>query len=287
MTHTKSWPNKALVGYITADGSTAPPHSINTIVSSAINHNYKVFVYAFGCIDSNYEVTLPSGFNETDLEKQIAMINKDNGLALISFGGGGNNTFLPGDDPISAASATVTFCQKYQFNGIDLDLEHAPFTSNYLISYIEEIRKQDETLFITAAPQIASNADGSAALAPREIFTPELISTKLTAILVQEYNQGEGAIFDGLDDTNPDFIVKSFAPLKRIIPSETKIIIGKPACKDAAGSGFNSPASIVRSLQKECSGVIDDPQYGGIMTWDINYDSAQNWSFADGVQTVT
>ncbi|WP_272151780.1 glycosyl hydrolase family 18 protein [Tenacibaculum aiptasiae] len=282
----KKWPERALIGYVTAYGSTIPPNVTNTMISDAIKQQYSVFVYAFGYINSNNNVSLPSSITKSNLQKQIESIHQNNGLALISFGGQ-NNTFNPSASPEDAANKTVTFCEEYGFDGIDLDIESVPshISSSYLNSYINAIRNKNNQLFITAAPQIASTASGDAALAPTNIFTKDFIgAVKFDALLIQEYNQRLGAVFQGLQDTQIGFISASYIPLTKLVPEATKIVIGEPANSEA-GNGLSNPNEIVEDIT-DGGIVLQSSQYGGIMTWAINYDAQQNWSFAKGVQTV-
>ncbi|NQZ06449.1 MAG: hypothetical protein HRT35_04735 [Algicola sp.] len=178
----------------------------------------------------------------------------------------------------------VGIVQQYGFDGIDLDLENVLVDTEYLASYIKQLRVKDSSILLTAAPQIASKANGDAALQPDNIFTTDfLIEAKFDALLVQEYNQRAGAVFDGLQDTAVGFISASFGPLTKIIPATTKIVVGEPANK-SAGKGLSDPADVVSDINR--GNVLESPQYGGIMVWAINYDSTQGWSFADGIYTV-
>lgn len=287
MKTTKLWPERSLIGYVTAYGSLVPPNVTNTMISEAITQQYNVFVYAFGYIDSNNNVTLPSGITVSDLQKQVESIHQKNGLALISFGGE-NNTFKPNTNPEDAAKKTAIFCEKYGFDGIDLDIESglpSHIDSSYLINYTKAIKNNNSQLFITAAPQIAGGYGDPAQLEPINIFTKEFIDTvKFDALLIQEYNQYKGAVFQGLEDNQLGFISASYNPLTDLIPNETKIVIGEPA-NNVAGNGLSNPEDIVKDIT-DGGGVLQSPQYGGIMTWAINYDYEQNWSFAKGVQAV-
>ena len=286
MTKVKKWPDRALVGYVTAYGSHTPPNVTNEMIDQAIYHNYNVFVYAFGYINESNEVSIPSGITEQDLHAQIDKIHQHNGLALISFGGQ-NNTFTPNSDPRSAALNTIEYCKKFNFDGIDLDLEDVQVTSRYVLTYIKEIRDIDSEIFITAAPQIHGGYGGPASFEPNNIFTKQFLeSARLSAVLVQEYNQRGGAVFDGLQDTDIGFISASYGPLTDLVPECTKIIVGEPATKEAApAGGLFFPKDIVMDIENG-GRVLKSSQYGGIMVWAINYDSEQNWSFAKGVQPV-
>lgn len=275
------WPDQALVGYPTAWDSPS-----NEMISEALANNYKVFVYAFGKIDPSNTVTLPDGIPEPDLSTQLNNIHDGGGLALLSFGGQ-TNTFNPGSDAVQAADKTVSLIQQYGFDGVDLDLEgNYPTYVNpaYLEAYIQEMRNKFSDILLTCAPQIAGGYGGPASFAPADIFTTDFLEqAKFDAILVQEYNQFGGASFGGKEDTDLGFISASFSPITEIVPSESKIVIGEPAC-EAAGSGLSNPADVVSDINS--NGVRQSPQYGGIMVWSINFDAGQNWVFAQGVSQV-
>ena len=273
-----NWPDRALVGYVMAYATPSP--ATPQMISDALSHHYRVFVYAFGYIEPDNSVRLPDGLPESDLKSQIDQIHDGGGIALLSFGGQ-NNTFTPGPIVETAAINTATVLRQYGFDGIDLDLEDVQVDVAYLEHYIHLLRDQDPHLFVTGAPQIAGGHDGRASLAPSSVFTQAFLErVEFDALFIQAYNQYGGAVFDNLQDTDVGFITASFAPLSRFIPEGTRIIIGEPAC-DAAGSGLSDPADITRDLQS--GSVLKSPRYGGIMTWAINYDADQNWSFAHGV----
>jgi len=282
------WPEKALVGYVTAYARGAtPPATTNAMITAALSHHYNVFVYSFGYIDAKNSVTFPTPISDANLKTQISNIHSQGGVVLLSFGGQ-NNTFKPDSDSKSAIPAavnTATLLKKYNFDGIDLDVEKIVVDDQYLLDYIKTLRDQYTNIIITAAPQIAGGWGGPAQLAPTTIFTLDFLqNANFTALLIQEYNQAGGAKFNNLEDTDVGFITASFAPLTALVPYKTKIIIGEPATT-VAGTGLSNPADVVTDL--ESGDVLSHSQYGGIMVWAINYDADQGWSFADGVHTVT
>lgn len=131
-TTTSTWPEKALVGYVTAYGSSTPPNVTNQMILDSLNHHYNVFVYAFGSINSKNSVSIPSGVISSDLNTQITNIHQAGGLAILSFGGQ-NNTFLPDtENPTQAADNTIELLKANEFDGIDLDLENISVDNKYL-----------------------------------------------------------------------------------------------------------------------------------------------------------
>jgi len=284
MGNSSRWPDQALVGYVIAYNYTAPPSkTTNEMITEALSNNYKVFVYSFGYINNANVVSLPDGIDGSDLAQQLTTIHNAGGLALLSFGGQ-NNTYSPGPDANEAAENTAAFMQKYGFDGVDLDLEDVSVGTEYLEAYIATMREKVSGMLVTCAPQIAGGYGGPASFAPANIFTAEFLKrAQFDAVLVQEYNQYGGAVFDGKQDTDVGFISASFVPLTQIVPSETKIVVGEPSTT-AAGSGLSDPQDVVTDISS--GSVRQSPQYGGIMTWAINYDAGQDWAFARGVSRV-
>ena len=285
----RPWPETSLVGYVAAYGSTTPPNVSTSMIKDSLSAGYTVLVYAFGSINNTGPVTMSGNPNKKvkplDLKEQIAFIHESNALALISFGGA-NNTFNPDPSNASeAASQIVDCCQRYGFDGVDLDLEDVSVSQTYIESLVDSIRAKDDRLYLTAAPQIAGGYGSPANLAPTGIFSESFLNNAcFDALLVQNYNQFGGAEFNGLQDTQQGFITASFTSLTQFVPGATKIVVGEPA-NATAGSGLSNPAEIVADLHS--GDVLSNPQYGGIMTWNINYDAQQEWSFARGVHSVT
>ncbi|MBQ4813851.1 hypothetical protein J8M20_20975 [Pseudoalteromonas luteoviolacea] len=281
---TKKWPDKALVGYVTAYGSTQPANVTTDMIKESLKHHYSVFVYAFGYIHFNNSVVKPSGVSDLDLRAQISDIHTADGIVLLSFGGQ-NNTFCPNpNDPIEAAQNTIKLCNEYGFDGIDLDLESVSVDGQYILEYMSEIKKHS-SLFITAAPQIGGGYGSPATFRPALFSDAFVRDANFTALLVQEYNQYGGAVFGRLKDTDEGFITASFDSLvdADFVPKDTKIVVGEPANK-RAGSGLSDPKEITEDIKS--GDVLSNNQFGGVMVWALNYDAEQGWSFANGVTEV-
>jgi len=54
-------------------------------------------------------------------------------------------------------------------------------------------------------------------------------------------------VFDGKQDTDTGFISASFGPLNKIVPSQSKIVIGEPATSSAE-SGLSDPDEVVSDI---------------------------------------
>ena len=290
-----SWPQdeNVLVGYV--EGW---QNDNRQVIHNALKSNYNVIVFAFANIDG--ESVNKGSLLEPDtyLISEIKDIHSNSlnkkGLAIVSFGGQ-NNTFNPtlNTNFTQLGKNIAAFLKKYDFDGIDLDLETIPagITNNNIITMINSLRTEykkdnNKDVIITSAPQISGGYGNPnlPVLAPSNIFSKDFLEkAKFDAIFVQEYNQFGGAVFDNKQDTDTGFITASFGPLTDYIPASTKVVPGEPATSEA-GSGLSDPTSIVDDLMS--GNVLSNNRFGGLMTWDINYDANNNWNWGRTVSSV-
>jgi hypothetical protein len=123
---------------------------------------------------------IPHGISEAELGAQLNEIHDRGGLALLAFDGQ-NNTFDPGSDVKQAAENTVSLIQKYGFDGVDLDLEQISVDTNYLKTYIQEMRSRFSDILLTCAPQIAGGYGGPASFA-QSTFSPRIFLSRQTSM---------------------------------------------------------------------------------------------------------
>jgi chitinase len=295
ISNASNWPqdDKSLVGYV--EGW----HNDNRgVIQNALNSGYNVIVFSFANINgeqvSKGSLSEPDNFLISETQNIHANSKNKKGLAIVSFGGQ-NNTFNPttSTDFNKLGQNIAAFLEKYNFDGIDLDIETIPagITNDNIISMMNSLRaqyKQDtnKDVVITSAPQIAGgyNNPNLPVLAPSNIFSKDFLEkAKFDAIFIQEYNQFGGAKFGGKFDTDQGFITASFGALTNYIPASTKVVPGEPATP-RAGSGLSDPTSIVNDLMS--GNILSNNRFGGIMTWDINYDTNNNWNFGRTVSSV-
>jgi chitinase len=273
-------PAKYLVGYVEGwqDNN-------STVVQDAISNGYNVLVFSFASIDDN-QISFGT-ITDSSIQNQINNTKAAGKTALISVGGQ-NNTFNPSaNTDFSKLGETIaTFLQDHNLDGVDLDLETIPagVTSDQIALMVSSLRSKMPGVIITGAPQIGGGYGGPASLEPRSIWSQDFLNkVKFNALFIQEYNQFGGAKFDGKFDTDIGFITVSFGPLKDFIPAETKIVIGEPATS-SAGSGLSNPNDIRADLTS--GPVLQDERFGGLMTWDINYDSKNNWNWISNLNSL-
>ncbi|WP_179965694.1 glycosyl hydrolase family 18 protein [Allofrancisella inopinata] len=176
--------------------------------------------------------------------------------------------------------------------------------------------------FLTAAPQIngwygtGQWASGSASFAEAMYTQQFMDDAQFDAVFIQTYNQYGGANFGGKKGYDVGFLSMTFnllSPETRdkmpgitedafYVPKETKIVLGVPDFKDpsvseseyqvgsclatakCSGVGLYNPADITKDITD--GNLKQYNQYGGVMTWILNSDSYQNWTWVDGVKDV-
>lgn len=324
----RGWPEKAIVGYVKgyASSLTYQPNTTTDMIKQAIKHGYNVFVYAFAGQKNNNEPYF--AFSDDvirNLAEQLKEIHNANCVALISVGGA-RNTYNPDFSNIQAivdaGKKMADFMARYDFDGLDLDVEHPPagVEDHKLLSMLKSLResfykKKGRQPYVTIAPQLIAwyssdnRATGYAQFAER-IYTQKLFDEgKLTAVLIQTYNQGGGVNYAGISGTDVGIITETFNSLSEmnhsmnpsslLIPRETKIIVGVPNFKasyiskesyptsrcttdgSCTGIGLYDPQDIIKDIKD--GGILNQSQYGGLMTWIMNADSYQSWTWVDKV----
>jgi chitinase len=177
-------------------------------------------------------------------------------------------------------------------------------------------------MYLAAAPQISGWygtgqwASGSAKFAEPMYTQKFMDDADFDAVFIQTYNQYGGANFGGLKGFDVGFLTMTFnllSPETRnqmngvpansfYIPEDTKIVLGVPDFKDPAisesqyqtgsclatamcsGAGLYDPVDISKDIKD--GGLEQHNQYGGLMTWILNSDSYQGWTWVDGVKGV-
>ncbi|WP_109829317.1 glycosyl hydrolase family 18 protein [Reichenbachiella versicolor] len=286
--------NALMVGYLQSWGSS------NITFTEAVKRGYTTPVMAFGEINRS-EVGIYGGAfapspTPEELKKDIQGA-KENGAEQVLFSvGGGNNTYCPKNaDVVTLAQNIVAYLSEYGFTGIDFDLELSCDKNDqvYLDQLCAEIKKLDESLIITAAPQLNQADHGSNLFLVSQgndnIFEIAVANNRFDYLFVQAYNNGWPEV-NGCKETDVCFISAAFNNLKNTIPSATKIVIGEPANNKAAGTSIfpksDVPSDIYERIAKQYSSIHADEQFGGAMCWSVNLDESNDYSFVNAVGPV-
>ena len=223
----------------------------------------------------------------------IAALQARGVKVFLSAGGGAGNT-LPGAGAPPGFAANMlaglsSLVAAWGLDGVDFDLENWPSTVPDVVAacalvraVIAGLRAAHPALLISAPPQMTDVypdypsitagfnryvplLDGSMP-ALFDMFMPQMYNT-WSAVETLAYAQVyANELAAGFAMASPPSRVPAIAPM-----------LGYPASRSAAGSGFLSPPSVVamaRGLGKNCS---------GLMTWDAGADEQAGWQFANAV----
>ena len=201
-------------------------------------------------------------------------------------------------------------------NAGDTDINNptTPSTVN-MITALNNLRNHYGSSFmITMAPQVGDidcvghplGNDGAGLYWGS--FIPLINKTRgiITYVMTQEYNASDMYARDGsiVSQGNPNYDVAmtdlllsgyTMFQTNQAFPalSANQVVCGTPAVAAAAGSGYNTPAAVDQVVKYIKSGTsfggsyhlsTTYPSFGGVMTWDMNYDNAAGYPMANAVK---
>ena len=288
-------PAHILMGYWQDFTNAATPLTLANVPAS-----YNLVAVAFGTATStagqvafSLDPTLASdlgGYTQTQFTNDIATLHSRGQKVILSVGG--QNGTISVDDATSAAafaSSVYSIIKQYGFDGVDIDLENG-VNPSYMASALEQLESDvGSSLIITLAPQTVdtqSTGDDYFALALD-------IKSILTMINTQYYNSGTMNGCDGnvyAEGTENFMTALACTELEGGL-SPSQVGLGLPASATAAGSGYTAPSLVDDALDclatgTHCGSFVPPttwPGIRGVMTWDINWDAANGYGFADTV----
>lgn len=271
----------------------------NTLTfSQAAENGYTTIVLAFGTILGTSVGIAGGSFYPCPtpelLKADMAQARALGAQKLLLSVGGEHNTYNPNGSPAQdVAQSIVNFLHDYKFDGIDFDLE-IQTDGNYLDQLCAAIRSIDSSLLITAAPQL-NQADRASDIflvstSVYRIYDQAVQNGRFDYLFIQAYNNGWPQV-NGKGEKDVAFISEAFKNLKKSIPTSTLITIGEPASAGGAGEtsvyyGPDQGPDIYTKMAAQYRSIANDPQFGGIMTWDINWDQKNNYQFVKGMQGI-
>lgn len=266
--------------------------------------NYNVIAVAFMKVldESNSHIPdfKPYKYTDAEFRQQIDILHSQGRKVLISLGGADAHIVMNKGDESALAERIKSLTDKFDFDGLDIDLEQAAITAGDNQSVIpaalrmvkDHYKKQGKHFTISMAPEFPYLQKG------REY---EKYITNLEGyydyIAPQFYNQGGDGIWidnagwlaQNNDALKADFLyylTESIVTGTRnfvYIPAD-KFIIGLPSNNDAAATGYViNPQDVKDALSRlESAGL----GIRGLMTWSVNWDaghavdgSPYNWEF--------
>ncbi|NMR26631.1 hypothetical protein HH219_13995 [Pseudoalteromonas sp. NEC-BIFX-2020_015] len=279
--------NALMVGYLQSWS--------NISFTQAAEQGYTAIVLAFGKING-LDIGIADGASSVfsspaQLKADIKKAKSKGAKQVLFSAGGANNTYNPNNLPtVVLAQNLVEYLTDYGFTGVDFDLE-INGDGKYLDELCQAIKQLAPTLLITAAPQVNQRVPGSdlylVSTGHCRMYDQAINNNRFDYLFIQAYNNPSPDI-DGSKETNVDFISKSFINFKKSIPTETLIVIGEPANRDAAGTSIftvpDVPANIYPLISDQYQAIYKDPQFGGAMVWSINLDAQTNYQFVKAVK---
>jgi len=189
------------------------------------------------------------------------------------------------------ASSVVGLMNTYGFAGVDIDLENG-INATYMGQALRSIKSQKSGAIITMAPQTIDMQPGQSS--GNGYFRLALnIKDILTVVNMQYYNSGSMLGCDGqvYSQGGVNFLTALACVQLQAGLAPSQVGLGVPASPSGAGSGYVSPTIVnnaMRCLESRTScGTFVPPQawpgIRGAMTWSINWDAVQSYSWVNGI----
>ncbi len=239
-------------------------------------------------VDSGLSSAL-GGYTDADFTADIATLHARGQKVIISVGG--QNGTISVSDSASAtnfATSVNSLISKFGFDGVDIDLENG-VNPTFMAQALQSVAAAHPGAIITLAPQtIDMQSTGMA------YFQLALaIKTILTIVNMQYYNSGTMNGCDGnvYAEGTENFLTALACIQLQGGLSPSQIGLGLPASASAAGGGLVSPATVNSALDcldmgTNCGTFVPSttaPGLRGAMTWSINWDASNGFSFANTV----
>jgi chitinase len=226
------------------------------------------------------------GYTQADFIADIAAVEARGQHVILSCGGAtGNIVVNSSASATNFANSVNALMSQYGFEGVDIDFESG-INVTYLTQALQAIKSGS---IITMAPQTVDVEKTTS-----DYFALALnIKSILTMCNTQYYNSGSMYGYDGniYSEGGVDFITSQATILLQNGLRPDQVGLGVPAAPSAAGSGYVSPSIVNQAFGILATGAAGGtfrppqtyPTLRGVMTWSINYDTADGYSFANTV----
>lgn len=316
-------PEKLLVGYWhNFDNGSTKTHLKDTSL------NYDIIDVAFAESMPDEATMYFDPYNATpdEFKKEIEYLQSKGKKVIISIGGQNGRLHLDTKEKEDIFVKTmIDIIERYGFDGMDIDLEGGavslgpgdvdidnPTTPKVvnLISGTKRIcSKFGKDFILTMAPEVTYVQGGLVAYSgPWGAYLPVIhnLRNELTLLHVQHYNHGSQEGMDGntYAQGTADFQVAMAEMMitgfnvgrdpNNFFPGlpASKVAIGIPSSKQAAGSGYIAEAEAIKALDylikgKDFGGKykLQNPKgysdFRGVMTWSTNWDETVNFQFSN------
>lgn len=306
-------PNPALIGYWQNWNDFQSPY----IPLTQIDTSYNIIPVAFAVPVSgtSYNMTFtPDGISQLTLQQQIDTMQMRGKKIIISIGGANDPVALNDTNQRNVfISSMMNVINTYGFDGIDIDLEGSSLSVSggtianpvdaKIINLIYAIRKImdlyrtqfNKKMMLTMAPETAFVQGGMSAYAGIwGAYLPVInaLRDSIDVLQVQLYNSGsmygiDGHIYyQGTVDfilSQTEAVIQGFNTAGGFFNGlrQDQIVVGLPACQNAAGGGYIIPDSVKAAIQylrglapkpSNYNRVSSYPDLRGMMDWSVNWD---------------
>lgn len=237
-------------------------------------------------LDSQLSSVL-GGYTVNDFKNDVITAHNKGQKVVLSIGGEVGNVTINSEASAKAfADSAYALMQEYGFDGIDIDLEHGIDVTNLSNSLHMLAEKAGSGFILTMAPQTMDiyTYDATYLKLGREC------SDILTIMNTQYYNSGGmpgygGAVYN---QGSIGFLTSLATTQLESGLRPDQVGLGLPATTRAAGGGYQSPSNVAAAIESlvygtEADGFTPPKAYNnirGAMTWSINWDASNNYSFA-------
>ncbi len=314
--NTAPFAKHALVGYWHDFANPSGP----AFPLSQVSSDWDVVVVAFADDAGNGNVSFtldPGAGSQSQFIQDIKALQAKGKKVVLSLGGQNGSVTLNNAAQVqNFVNSLYGILTQYGFDGIDLDLESgsgivvgAPVVSN-LVSAVKQLKaKVGPSFYLSMAPEHPYVQGGFVAYGGNwGAYLPIIdgLRDDLSVIHVQYYNNGglytpysNGALAEGSVDMlvgGSKMLIEGFpisngasGNFKGLRPDQ--VAFGVPSGRSSANSGFVTTDTVAKALScltalQGCGAVLPAqayPTFRGVMTWSINWDRHDGYSFSKPV----
>jgi len=230
------------------------------------------------------------GYSDDDLKSDVATLHDRDQRVILSVGGQDGSIQISDDDSAAEFTSSVySLMQEYDFDGVDIDLENW-FDPDHMAQALHDlVDEAGADTIITMAPETITVQSSD-----RNYFQLALdIKDILTVMNTQYYNSGSmlGCDDELYDEGTEDFMTALACTQVQSELHAEQVGLGLPASESAASSGHVSADTVNDALDclakgEHCGSFEPDethPDIRGAMTWSINWDKDNDYTFVDTV----